>query len=88
MKFNTSVNVVCEDYSAGQINMNMSCQGGNTSFDPPFEMAAKMAAKYIDKAAVVFIFMTNGGANYPFNGIQSLKKLQQTYPNKLKYAGI
>lgn len=88
MKFDTGVNVVCENSSPSQISTNMSCLGGGTYFDPPFEMAAKLATKYIEKAIVVFIFMTDGGAGYPFNGIQSLKRLQQAYPNKLKYAGI
>ena len=32
--------------------------------------------------------MTDGGASYPSNGIQALKRLQTSNPNKLKYAGI
>ena len=51
-------------------------------------MAAGLASKYIESSIVVFIFMTDGGANYPAAGISALKKLQNTYPNKLKYAGI
>ena len=66
----------------------MPFRSGGTDFDPPFNMAAGLASKYIESSIVVFIFMTDGGANYPAAGISALKKLQNTYPNKLKYAGI
>ncbi len=51
-------------------------------------MAATIATKYISQATVVFIFMTDGGASYPSAGIQSLKKLQTSFIDRLKYAGI
>jgi len=35
---------------------------GDTRFNPPFLLAAQIATKYIDKAIVVFIFMTDGEA--------------------------
>ena len=66
----------------------MPCRGGGTLFNPPFNLAATLAGKYIPNAIVVFIFMTDGGASFPTNGIAALKRLQATYPNKLKYAGI
>ena len=66
----------------------MPFRSGGTDFDPPFNMAANLATKYINNSIVIFIFMTDGGANYPTNGIAAMKRLQSTYPNKLKYAGI
>ena len=51
-------------------------------------MAAGLATKYIQNATIVFIFMTDGGASLPSNGIKIMKDLQTRYPNKLKYAGI
>ena len=51
-------------------------------------MAAQIAGSYITNSTVVFIFMTDGGASYPSNGIQALRNLQSRYPNKMKYAGI
>lgn len=51
-------------------------------------MAATIAEKYIEKALIVFIFMTDGEASYPAKGVQSLRKLQLKFSNKLKYAGI
>ena len=32
--------------------------------------------------------MTDGFADFPSQGIAQLKKLQESYPNKLNYAGI
>lgn len=32
--------------------------------------------------------MTDGEAHYPGRGMNSLKKIQADYPNKLRYSGI
>ena len=80
--------MVCEDYNPSQVNPNLSFRGGGTDFDPPFNEAARIAQKYIDKSIIVFIFMTDGGANLPTKGIQALKSLQMTHPDKLHYSGI
>ena len=66
----------------------MPFSSGGTEFGPPFNMAASLAEKYIANSIVVFIFMTDGGAGLPTNGIAALKKLQTKNPNQLKYAGI
>ena len=51
-------------------------------------MAVSLVKKYIEESIVVFIFMTDGGADYPINGVIALNKLQKKHPNKFKYAGI
>jgi hypothetical protein len=51
----------------------LSFRGGGTVFDPPFIEAARLAKKYIDQSIIVFIFMTDGGASFPTNGIKALK---------------
>jgi hypothetical protein len=61
--------------SPDQINQNIPFSSGGTNFDPPFNMAASLAAKYIQESAVVFICMTDG-ASYPTQGVRALKKLQ------------
>ena len=88
IKSNRSTQIVCENYNPSQVNPNLNFRGGGTDFDPPFNEAARIARKYIDNSIIMFIFMTDGGANYPTNGIQALKSLQMTHPNKLHYAGI
>ena len=88
IKFDTSASIYCENQSPAQVNTNMPCRGGGTDFDPPFNLAASLASNYITSSIVVFIFMTDGGAGYPTNGIAALKRLQIAHPNKLKYAGI
>ena len=80
--------MVCENYNPSQVNPNLSFRGGLTDFDPPFNEAARIARKYIDKSKIVFIFMTDGDANYPWSGVQALKSLQMTHPDKLYYSGI
>jgi len=80
--------MVCENYNPSQVNPNLSFRGGKTNFEPPFNEAAKIAGKYIDKSIIVFIFMTDGGASFPTNGIKALKQLQINHPKKLHYAGI
>ena len=88
IKFASSATLYCENLNPTQVNTNVPFKSGGTNFDPPFNMAASLATKYIVNSIVVFIFMTDGGAGLPTNGIAALKKLQTTYPNKLKYAGI
>ena len=80
--------MVCEDYNPSQVNPNLSFGGGGTNFDPPFNEAARIARKYIDKSIIVFIFITDGGASYPTKGIQALKSLKISHPKKLYYSGI
>jgi len=63
-------------------------QGGGTNFDPPFDMAANLAQKYISNSIILFIFMTDGGSSYPVSGVQKLRSLQANNPNRFKYAGI
>jgi len=88
IKFDDTASIIHDNYAPGQVNTNLPCRGGGTIFDPPFNLAASLAAKYISTATIVFIFMTDGGASYPSTGIQALKQLQKSYPNKLKYVGI
>ena len=88
IKFDSSAQIVCENYNPSQVNPNLSFRGGGTDFDPPFNEAARIARKYIDNSIIVFIFMTDGGASYPTNGVQALKSLQMVHPNKLHYSGI
>jgi uncharacterized protein YegL len=62
IKFNHTATLYCENLSPDQINPNIPFSSGGTCFGPPFNMAASLAAKYIQESAVVFIFMTDGGA--------------------------
>ena len=72
----------------GLVNTNPNFTNGGTSFDPPFDKAADLAQKYINSSIVLFIFMTDGEAQYPVSGIQRLKAIQANNPTRLKYAGI
>lgn len=71
-----------------KVNLDIKQSGGLTSFDPPFNLAAKIASKYITNATVVFIFMTDEWADSPLEGIKAMKNLQTNYPDKLLYRGI
>jgi uncharacterized protein YegL len=75
IKFADTATLYCENLSPDQINQNIPFSSGGTNFDPPFNMAASLAAKYIQESAVVFICMTDG-ASYPTQGVRALKKLQ------------
>lgn len=66
----------------------MSYKGGTTNFEPLFDEAARIAQYYIDNSIIVFIFMTDGFADYPIDAIQDLKKIKLDYPDKFHYAGI
>ena len=88
IKFASSANLYCENYLPNQINTSIPFGNGGTNFDPPFNMAASLATKYIQQSTISFIFMTDGGALYPTNGIQTIKRLQSSNPNKLFYYGI
>ncbi len=88
IKFATTATLYCENLSPDQINQNIPFSSGGTNFDPPFNMAASLAAKYIQESAVVFICMADGETSYPTEGIRALKKLQADNPEKLYYAGI
>lgn len=70
------------------VNTRPCFSSGGTDFDPPFDMAADIAQRYINNSIILFIFMTDGGSSYPSRGIQRLRSLQSSYPNKFKYAGI
>ena len=78
----------CENTDPASVNTHPAYRGGGTNFNEPFEMAATIAERYIDKAIVLFIFMTDGGARYPASGMNSLRKLQADHPGKLRYSGI
>lgn len=65
IKFACNATLYCENYLPDQINTNIPFNDGGTNFDPPFNMAATLAARYIQQSSVVFICMTDGGALYP-----------------------
>jgi hypothetical protein len=43
---------------------------GKTNFNPPFKKTAELAHRYIDRYNIVFLFMTDGDAKYPTEGIK------------------
>lgn len=88
IKFGSLANLYCENASCNQVNLNLPYGGGGTDFDSPFNMAAQLAARYINNSIIVFVFMTDGESGYPNSGVQALKILQRDNPNRLQYAGI
>ena len=55
---------------AKDINLDLPYKSGGTNFEPPFSLAAELSARYINNFETVFIFMTDGQASYPEQGIQ------------------
>lgn len=88
IKFHSTASVIYENCCPHKITKNLGYSGGGTNFDPPFIEAASIAARYINDAVIVFIFMTDGEAPYPTKGMEAFKKLKAKYGNRLKYSGI
>lgn len=44
--------------------------------------------KYVSKAKIKYIFMTDGGDDYPVIQVTKIKDLKKLHPNKIDYYGI
>jgi len=67
---------------------NVKPDGNSTAFDPALEAAAKILEKYQAKfECFTLMMLTDGGANFPDNGVSKIKSLPSILP-KLKFQAI
>ena len=71
-----------------QINQQIQPRYGGAQFTDTFEEAYSLMNLYVGSASIRFIFMTDGGAEYPAQPISKIKILQNQHPKKIKYYGI
>ncbi len=88
IKFAATASIIHENCSPHVIYTGLYCIGGGMNLDDPLIMAANIAQKYISQATVILVLMASNQGKYPTVGVQNIKKIQESYANKINYAGI
>lgn len=70
INFGSHARIIYNRVKPDQINaFSIPFANTGTDFEAAFRQAYDVANKYIHQEAIVFIFMTDGGASYPSNSI-------------------
>lgn len=89
INFESNYRIIYERQEASKIDIGkIVYKSGGTYFEPVFNAAYSIASKTINKEMIIFIFMTDGYAEYPTNGINNFTQMMNQYPKKFVYQGI
>ena len=89
INFEQNQRIIYERVKPSAVEMQkISYSGGGTSFNPVFDKVAEITDKTINREKIVFVFMTDGYANYPENEVGKLQTIMKAHPNNFIYTGI